>query len=1036
MVAVFFSPLSYQLTILLPSAIQPPHTVLLFIAGFLLASFSSAYVPDSQFGQSILAVQEWDPHILFLVFLPPLLYEDAADGKWHVMVRVFPSAVWLAGPGVLFTAVSTAAFLFYCCPSAAYSWEYALLEGSILAATDPVAVISALKSLKAPEKLGDIIKGESLLNDGTAVVLFHVFRRAATVPGGLSTVTWQFFTGMLFQMAVLGAGLGLAFGVLLSGVLRITHKANVEMMVLIGVVYAAYFVAEHPMVQYSGVLSVVFLGFFVAGEGRYAMIENEHHFHAVFGFIAHFCNELIFLIAGVVGEKYVPAVGRVTNDILSGSDFVEALTIYVAIHVIRATCLLLSFPILKRLGYGLSWKEATVMWYGGLRGAVGLAMALMLQGPHGVPDESAQVKIGFHVSIIVLLTLIINGTTMMQVYKRLKVYPVVKHHSHLLLRALDRMERATCAQVRAMREHWLFSNCYFDIISLFIPSFTGLNPEITLQDDGHGSHKIKISPKGLDTGVKYMVAMSVERDHTDRLLQKLRYQAQWVGGSGSKGNIFIVHDATADVGDEDLGEFAGMHGFEPIIEDESSPKSPTSRKTKTLLERQARTAEVLKQAGHNVPFIRWRLAVQEVIATQRLIHSVKQRTQTHRREKLIRYRKEEDTCMGTSWSAYRKTREVMEDEETLAELYQAILNALSAQLDRMFEIGMMSEMTLRILEVAIQHAETAVEGKLEAEDFLVENGDPAFRELHTKDHREQMQMSIYVAVEYIRHRLGSVHISGLGFKWWFVEMLNLGKFDRRLQLKLEWLLYKRDFELIVFFLIAFEHILEDLDVLLDFEEIKDTLEQLCAYVKQEIMPSIQRRSRRFFWFMEHLTAARRVLVGKMQTLRYYAEEGTMNRDDAEHVIKHAVLKRLKTLDEFVPDSLLLDKMALRRKITAGSDYISLVTDERENQKHLVKSERQSIVKKWAGKKQPRLTREPTKYIEKLTERLSASNKRPSIRGRQLMPDEDCDDDDMDTLRLPGEVPVAVKPPPPVTEPDGFFQTEEIDRFDPTTVIAK
>jgi len=108
------------------------------------------------------------------VLLPPLLFEDATDCRWHTMERVLPSSVLLALPGVAINAVMTGGLIkaSFADDAGNFSVAAALLLGSMLAATDPVAVVGALKELHAPEKLSDLIKGESLLNDGSAVVFF------------------------------------------------------------------------------------------------------------------------------------------------------------------------------------------------------------------------------------------------------------------------------------------------------------------------------------------------------------------------------------------------------------------------------------------------------------------------------------------------------------------------------------------------------------------------------------------------------------------------------------------------------------------------------------------------------------------------------------------------------------------------------------------------------------------------------------------------------------------------------------------------
>merc|ERR1719478_338923 len=156
-------------------------------------------------------------------------------------------------------------------------------------------------------------------------------------------------------------------------ILQFTHHPKIEMMILYTFVIGTFFWAEH-LCHFSGVLAVVFLGFFTLAEGRYAQAENEHSFHVILGFIAHSCNELIFLIAGVVTWRF--GFDSMIEGLITMNDVLESLLVYIGIHVVRGILLVVCFPIMKRMGYGLTVKEALIMWFGGLRGAVGLAMVL------------------------------------------------------------------------------------------------------------------------------------------------------------------------------------------------------------------------------------------------------------------------------------------------------------------------------------------------------------------------------------------------------------------------------------------------------------------------------------------------------------------------------------------------------------------------------------------------------------------------------------------------------------------------------------
>jgi NhaP-type Na+/H+ or K+/H+ antiporter len=547
-------------------------------------------------------------------------------------------------------------------------------------------VIGALKALQAPEKLGDIIKGESLLNDGSAFVLFKVCLEFASTSGDVLTTkesTIDFvmvLTTKFLKMALGGAGFGFLAGVVMDIIFQITHKPHIEMMILYTFVIGTFFWAEH-LCHFSGVLAVVFLGFFTLAEGHYAQAENEHTFHVVLGFIAHSCNELIFLIAGVVTWRF-GFESIIEEQLITPSDILESFVLYIGIHVVRAILLVLCFPIMKRIGYGLTVKEAMIMWYGGLRGAVGLAMVLEVAGTISI-DPRARAKIAFHVSVIVLMTLVINGMTVSRFYKWLKVYKVVQHHTHLLQRSVEKCEEIASCHVRLLREHWLYSNCYFDIIRNLVPSLDGEGGEVVLENDGHGHEKIKTNMKNLKKGFEYMANMSVQRDHSDRLIQKLRYQKRW-GAKSMRLVLPMLDDET---------EFKHT-GKVPVHRGGKTGRAMTKRGTEIAHERQLLERHGSLKVSETTAKRRWHAAVTEIIASQRLVHAAQERAQRTREEAI-----ELEKAQSQDIDRISKVLEVLEDTETMMQLYQTIINAVKAQLLKVFESNLIHEAPFRLERV-------------------------------------------------------------------------------------------------------------------------------------------------------------------------------------------------------------------------------------------------------------------------------------------------------------------------------------------------
>eukprot|EP00971_Amphidinium_carterae_P199531 3960083-Amphidinium_carterae.1 len=178
LITYFLSAVSQSVVELLPDHFPVlPHSVVLFLMG-MIAAWLAEQAKDSEYGEAVKSFTAVDPHVVFWVLLPGLLYEDAAGSHWHVIKRVLPSALLLAGPGVIINTLLTGTFVRYVLHD--FQWEAAMLLGSMLSATDPVAVVGALSSLGAPAKLSSLIAGEALFNDGTAVAIFQICLEVAS----------------------------------------------------------------------------------------------------------------------------------------------------------------------------------------------------------------------------------------------------------------------------------------------------------------------------------------------------------------------------------------------------------------------------------------------------------------------------------------------------------------------------------------------------------------------------------------------------------------------------------------------------------------------------------------------------------------------------------------------------------------------------------------------------------------------------------------------------------------------------------------
>jgi len=397
-----------------------PFTVTLLLIGIGLGVMANNGLFDGAL-ESFKTGLHWagniDPHLILYVFLPILIFEAAFALDVHVFKKSLGNAVILAVPGIVVALVLTAALVIVTdmmgIGFSGWNWEYALMFGAVVSATDPVAVVALLKELGASKKLGTLIEGESLLNDGTAIVIFMVFYAPIVAMGGEESGSpFVEFLYVALGGIVLGIGIGY---VVVAWVKRVFNDFYVEISVIVAAAYLVFYAAE-DFFHVSGVLGLVSYGLVMAGVGKTRISPEVGHFlHEFWELAAFIANVLIFIIVGVVIAE------RGVFD-ATANDYLLLFIIYIGIHVVRAIVILMFYPFMKNTGYGLPKKDAIVVWYGALRGAIGLALALIVAGIEPsqlataleISEPQAVIVINqflFLISGVVALTLLVNATT-------------------------------------------------------------------------------------------------------------------------------------------------------------------------------------------------------------------------------------------------------------------------------------------------------------------------------------------------------------------------------------------------------------------------------------------------------------------------------------------------------------------------------------------------------------------------------------------------------------------------------------------------
>ncbi|XAR48001.1 hypothetical protein NMG60_11030667 [Bertholletia excelsa] len=351
-----------------------PYTVALLILGTALGSLE--YGTSHQLGKIGDGIRIWaniDPDLLLAVFLPALLFESSFSMEAHQIKRCMVQMILLAGPGVLISTFCLGSALKLIFPYD-WNWKTSLLLGGLLSATDPVAVVALLKELGASKKLSTIIEGESLMNDGTAIVVYQLFYRM--VLG--QSFKWDAIINFLVKVSLGAVGVGLAFGI--ASVLWLGFIFNdtvIEIALTLAVSYIAYFTAQEGA-DVSGVLTVMTLGMFYAGVARTAFKgDGQQSLHHFWEMVAYIANTLIFILSGVIIAEGVLGSGIINEN--HGRSWGYLFLLYFFVQVSRTIVVGVLYPFLRHFGYGLDWKEAIILVWSGLRGAVALSLSLSVK---------------------------------------------------------------------------------------------------------------------------------------------------------------------------------------------------------------------------------------------------------------------------------------------------------------------------------------------------------------------------------------------------------------------------------------------------------------------------------------------------------------------------------------------------------------------------------------------------------------------------------------------------------------------------------
>jgi CPA1 family monovalent cation:H+ antiporter len=389
-----------------------------------------------------------DPELIFLLFLPPLLYEAAWYMSWKELWRWRRIILVMAFGLVLFTATAVAYVSYMLIPG--FTLALGFLLGGIISPPDAVAAESVLQNVSAPKRLMSLLRGESLINDASSLVVFR-FALAAVLSG-----TFAMHKAAMGFVTVTLLGVGVGLGV--AGIFYLIHRflpttTRINILLTFIAPYIMYLSAEE--VGGSGVMAVVSGGLFLSYHSN-EILDHTARLQGtgMWATIVFALNGLVFILIGLE----LPVIIRALGDYSPGEAIYYALIITFLLIVVRMTVALGASAFTQFIGRYITvaernpgWRGPIVLGWAGMRGVVSLASALSV--PLTLSDGSPfphRNLILFITFVVILITLVFQGLTLPMVIRMVGVSKTddgpsdeeqeLRIRKHLLTAVLDHLD--------------------------------------------------------------------------------------------------------------------------------------------------------------------------------------------------------------------------------------------------------------------------------------------------------------------------------------------------------------------------------------------------------------------------------------------------------------------------------------------------------------------------------------------------------------------------------------------------------------------
>ena len=416
-----------------------PYPIPLVVGGLLLGLVPG--IPDIQL----------NPNLVLLVFLPPLLYSSAFFADLRAL-RADARVISLSAVGLVIATAAAVAYIAH--HVIGLPWAMAFALGAIVSPTDPAAATAIMRRVGAPRRMVNILEGESLFNDATALVAYKVAVAAAvgeSVSAGHTVLEF-------FGEAGGGIAIGLAAGWVIGEVRRRVNDVNTELTISLFSAYGAFIPAQQLGV--SGVLAVVACGVYLGFRApEISSPESRMQGDALWSAITFLLNAALFILIGLQLPVIVDGLrGRPAGEVI-GYAAVVCATVIAARFVWSFVMTMLIRTIDRRPSQRArraGWRLRFVSGWSGMRGAVSLAaaLALPLHTHDGAPLPGREL-IQFITFALILVTVVGQGLTLPWLIRRLGVIDDGTEEEHEELRARLVIARAALDRVAELEdEEW------------------------------------------------------------------------------------------------------------------------------------------------------------------------------------------------------------------------------------------------------------------------------------------------------------------------------------------------------------------------------------------------------------------------------------------------------------------------------------------------------------------------------------------------------------------------------------------------------